>query len=63
MIDFSLTGALAELQATTRRFIAEEVMPLENDPRQGPHGPEESLRRELVARGRKAGLLSSHMPH
>ena len=62
MIDFSLTGSLAELQSATRRFIAEEVMPLENDPRQGPHGPEESLRRDLIARGRKAGLLSSHMP-
>ena len=30
------------------------------DKRQGPHGPEESLRLELVAKARQAGLLSPH---
>jgi alkylation response protein AidB-like acyl-CoA dehydrogenase len=36
------------------------VIPLEGDARQGPHGPEESLRDELVSLAREAGLLSPH---
>jgi acyl-CoA dehydrogenase len=59
-MDFSLTAELAELQARTRRFIAEEVIPLENDPRQTDHGPSEELRAELVAKARAAGLLTPH---
>lgn len=59
-MDFTLSPRLQELQARTRRFIAEEVIPLEGDVRQTPHGPEESLRDELVARARKAGLLTPH---
>ena len=59
-MDFSLSPELSELQARTRAFIAEQVIPLENDPRQGPHGPEEGLRLELVERARRAGLLTPH---
>jgi acyl-CoA dehydrogenase len=59
-MDFSLSPELRELQARTRAFIAEAVIPLENDPRQGPHGPEEGLRTELVERARRAGLLTPH---
>ncbi|WP_420467597.1 acyl-CoA dehydrogenase family protein [Panacagrimonas sp.] len=59
-MDFSLPAAVLELQDRTRRFIADEVIPLENDPRQHPHGPEEALRDELVARARRAGLLTPH---
>jgi len=59
-MDFTLSAELLELQQRTRQFIADEVIPLENDPRQHPHGPEESLRDELVARARKAGLLTPH---
>lgn len=59
-MDFSLPAAVVELQDRTRRFIADEVIPLENDPRQHPHGPEEALRDELVARARRAGLLTPH---
>lgn len=61
MIDFSLTAELAELQARVRRFIDEQVVPLERDPRQGAHGPHEALRAELVSRARAAGLLSPHV--
>jgi alkylation response protein AidB-like acyl-CoA dehydrogenase len=60
-MDFSIGPELAELQRRTRAFIAEEVIPLEGDPRCTPHGPDESLRRELVAKGKRAGLLSSHV--
>ena len=59
-MDFSLTLRQVELQQRTRAFIAEHVIPLEGDPRQSPHGPDEALRDELVARARKAGLLTPH---
>jgi acyl-CoA dehydrogenase len=59
-MDFSLSPALLELQQRTRRFIAEQVIPLERDPRQTPHGPGEALRRDLVERARAAGLLTPH---
>jgi acyl-CoA dehydrogenase len=60
-IAFSIPEDLAALQARVRRFIAEQVIPLENDPRQGAHGPEEPLRRELINRARAAALLSPHV--
>jgi alkylation response protein AidB-like acyl-CoA dehydrogenase len=60
-MDFSIGPELADLQRRTRAFIAEEVIPMEGDPRCTPHGPDESLRRELVAKGKRAGLLSSHV--
>ncbi|MGQ0529670.1 MAG: acyl-CoA dehydrogenase family protein [Panacagrimonas sp.] len=59
-MDFSLSAELRDLQARTRQFIADHVIPLENDPRQHAHGPEESLRDELVARAGRAGLLTPH---
>jgi len=59
-MDFSLSPQVRELQETTRRFIAEQVIPLEDDPRQSSHGPDEALRRELVDRARAAGLLTPH---
>ncbi len=59
-MDFSLPPELLELQERTRRFIAEDVIPLENDPRQTPHGPTEALRDELVERARRVGLLTPH---
>ena len=59
-MDFTISPSLRELQATTRRFIAESVIPLENDPRQSSHGPDEALRRELVGLARQAGLLTPH---
>jgi len=61
MVDFSLPPALADLQARVRRFIAEQVIPLEGDPRQGAHGPDEPLRAELIERARRAELLSPHV--
>ena len=59
-MDFSLSPALQELQARVRQFIAEQVIPLERDPRQTPHGPTEELRQELVALARAAELLTPH---
>lgn len=59
-MNFALSPELEDLQQRTRRFIAEQVIPLENDPRQDRHGPSEELRRELVERAREAGLLTPH---
>lgn len=59
-MDFSLPAEWVELQGRTRRFIAEQVIPLEDDPRQTAHGPNEDLRQELVAAARAAGLLTPH---
>ena len=60
-MDFTLSPELSALQARVRTFIAEEVVPLERDPRCTPHGPDETLRAELIDKGRRAGLLSSHV--
>jgi acyl-CoA dehydrogenase len=62
MVDFSLPDELVALSRKVETFIADEIVPLERDPRQGPHGPEESLRLEMVAKARAAGLLSPHGP-
>ena len=59
-MDFTHSPALLDLQQRVRDFIAKEIIPLEKDPRQTPHGLEESFRHELVAKGRRAGLLTPH---
>ncbi|MBL8473179.1 MAG: acyl-CoA dehydrogenase family protein [Rhodocyclaceae bacterium] len=59
-MDFSLSPELQALRDKVRAFIAEQVIPLELDPRQTAHGPAETLRDELVARARTAGLLTPH---
>jgi acyl-CoA dehydrogenase len=59
-MDFELTSKQRELQQKTRDFIASKVIPLESDSRLGAHGPEESLRAQLVELAREAGLLTPH---
>ena len=59
-MDFSLTPAQLELQERTRHFIADKIIPLENDPRATSHGPTEELRAQLVGLAREAGLLTPH---
>ncbi len=60
-MNFDLSPELLDLQQRTRTFIAQQIIPMENDVRCTPHGPTEELRRELIDKGRAAGLLSSHM--
>lgn len=60
-MDFSLSDELVALQQRTEEFVCGRILPYENDPRQTPHGPEEGLRRELIALGRAAGLLAPHV--
>jgi acyl-CoA dehydrogenase len=59
-MDFALSPELRELQLRVRSFIRERIVPYERDPRWGQHGPDESLRDELVALARAAGLLTPH---
>jgi acyl-CoA dehydrogenase len=59
-MNFELTTTQKTLQARTRAFIAEHVIPLEKDPRLGAHGPEESLREHLIGLAREANLLTPH---
>lgn len=59
-MNFELSAELLELQARTRRFIAEKIIPLERDVRQSAHGPDEALRQALVALARDEGLLTPH---
>ena len=59
-MDFALTPDLAELRDRTHAFIRDEILPLEGDPRESAHGPTEELRAELVARARRASLLTPH---
>src|SRR6201996_7837308 len=62
MIDFELPADLVGLRDRVQAFIAEKIVPYENDPRQTAHGAPESLRRELVELARQAKLLSPHAP-
>lgn len=59
-MDFSILPEHLNLRDRVRQFIAEQIIPMENDPRQTSHGPSEELRLELVAKGRAAGLLTPH---
>ena len=63
MMDFDLPPELSALQQRIRSFIAEQIIPLEDDPRCGPHGPDDTLRQQLVEMARRAELLSPHAAH
>jgi acyl-CoA dehydrogenase len=62
-VDFTIPPDLRALQERTRAFIAGRIIPLEIDPRQTRHGPEDSLRREMNALARAAGLLAPQVGH
>jgi acyl-CoA dehydrogenase len=59
-MDFTLSPELSALQQKTHAFIQAEIIPLEKDVGQTPHGPSEELRSRLVAKARDAGLLTPH---
>ena len=62
MIDFELPSEHEALRQQVTTFVREHVIPRENDPRQGPHGPSDELRIEMQALARAQGLLSPHAP-
>ena len=59
-MNFELSEEITSLQSQVRRFIREEIIPMEGDPRQTSHGPNEAMRDELVALARAKGLLTAH---
>jgi len=61
MIDFALTDRMQDLKTRTDAFVRDVVMPYEGDPRETPHGLEDSLRCELMAKAKESGLLSPHV--
>ena len=62
MIDFSLSPELASLAERTRKFVIDEIVPYERDPRLTQHGPNDELRQDMVEKARAAGLLSVQCP-
>ncbi|HZK90740.1 MAG TPA: acyl-CoA dehydrogenase family protein [Stellaceae bacterium] len=60
-MDFAIPDELLDLQERAAIFVREQIIPLEHDNRLHAHGPSEEFRRELVALGRRAGLLSPHV--
>lgn len=61
MLSFDLSPADAALAARVKTFVREAVIPFENDPRNGTHGPDESLRIQLNSLARSAELLAPHV--
>jgi len=61
MIDFSMTAEQKALRERVRDFILNRIVPLERDPRQGPHGPQDDFRRELNVLAEAQGLLAPHV--
>jgi acyl-CoA dehydrogenase len=58
MIDFTRGDREIALEARTRQFVREQVMPYEKDPRLGAHGPAPELVKELRDKARAAGLMA-----
>jgi acyl-CoA dehydrogenase len=57
-VNFDIPETLRRLQERTREFIANQVIPLEGEQDRHRHGPAKELGTELVARARRAGLLT-----
>ena len=58
MIDFTIPEEIEKLKEKTQKFILENVIPREKDPRQDSHGPHDTLRKELNKEAKALGLLS-----
>ncbi|MEO1694031.1 MAG: acyl-CoA dehydrogenase family protein [Pseudomonadota bacterium] len=61
-MDFTMSDAHVALKERTARFIADEIIPMEADPRGHEEGLDEAFRQELVAKARTAGLLTPQAP-
>ncbi|WP_342133615.1 acyl-CoA dehydrogenase family protein [Hydrogenophaga sp. OTU3427] len=59
-MNFNIPPEMQELRDRTKKFITQQVIPLEGDLRLGVHGPDDDLRTELVDLAREAGLLTPH---
>lgn len=61
-MNFEIPADLATLRDKVRRFVEDEVIPFETDPRWTSHGPTDELRLELTAKAKAAGVLGLHAP-
>jgi acyl-CoA dehydrogenase len=52
---------VAQLAETIEHFVRNTVIPFEQDPRNGSHGPSEALVDELRDKARQAGILTPHI--
>lgn len=59
--DFTPPAALAELAERVKTFVVEHIVPYENDPRWGAHGPTDELRVELNDLARRHGVFAPHV--
>ena len=57
----SVRASVHAIAEAVERFVREEVVPFERDPRLGPHGPSEDLVEALKAKARAAGVLTPHI--
>ena len=49
------------IAARVEEFVRREIVPYEQDPRWGPHGPSREMSAELRARAHAAGLVTPHI--
>ncbi len=56
-----MTDRAHDLARRVDAFLKEHVIPFEQDPRIGKHGPSDALSLELKAKARAAGLLAPHV--
>ena len=62
MIHFAVPESLKKLGDEVRRFVIEEIVPYERDPRLTVHGPNNELRTELVGLARKGRTAYDSRP-
>ncbi len=62
MTDFALPEETKALARRVRQFVIDKIIPFERDPRLTSHGPNDSLRAELVALAKAEGLLTPQAP-
>jgi acyl-CoA dehydrogenase len=62
MIDFSLPASVVDLRDRVSAFVRDHVAPFEDDPRCNGDFIDDTLRRELNAKAKAAGLLAPHAP-
>ncbi len=51
----------AQIATDVERFVRDQVVPFEKDPRRDAHGPSDALVNELRERARRAGVLTPHI--
>lgn len=56
-----ISGSAQAIADRVERFVRDEVLPYERDPRCGPHGPSDELVKELRAKALAAGVLTPHI--